>query len=270
MNVLDRNSQLRLRDKLNGSRPMSADLKSGHPAEASIAKPVNFDADVAAYELTTKPRYQNLSFAERYLAGYAGDLKLSTFASYVIARREQNCIAKALEACSPPPAQVLDIPCGTGKLADVLSQHDCQVIAADISLEMMALAKTAYEGRPGFQGFIRCDVTQLPMADESFDTVICLRLIHLIPPHLRRKIIKELARVTGRRLIVSYGMASRFQRIRLRLRRMITGKVSAPHPVDFNVAQEDFSEAGLKLVRSFSILPLLSCEQVFVLEKITR
>ncbi|MBZ9849991.1 class I SAM-dependent methyltransferase [Mesorhizobium sp. CA14] len=247
---------------------MSEHLNSRQTAGANIATPMNYDADVAAYELATKHRYQNPSFAERYLDGYAGGLKLSTFASHVIARREQNCIAKALKTCSPLPAQVLDIPCGTGKLADVLSRHDCQVMAADISMEMMALAKTAYEGRPGFRGFIRCDVTQLPLADESFDTVICLRLIHLIPPHLRRKIINELARVTSRRLIVSYGLASRFQRIRLRLRRMITGRVSAPHPVNFNVAREDFSEAGLKLVSSFSILPLLSCEQVFVLEKV--
>ncbi|CDX46501.1 putative Methyltransferase type 11 [Mesorhizobium sp. ORS 3359] len=263
MNALDRN----FRSGVDGSRRTSEDLKAGHTAGASVEKPVNYDADAAAYELATKPRYQNPGFAERYLAGYAGRLKLSTFASYVIARREQNCIAKALETCSPLPAQVLDVPCGTGKLADVLSRHDCQVMAADISMEMMALAKTAYAGRPGFQGFVRCDITQLPMADESFDTVICLRLIHLIPPHLRRKIINELARVTSRRLIVSYGLASRFQRIRLRLRRLITGRVSAPHPVDFDVAREDFSQAGLKLVSSFSILPLLSCEQVFVLEK---
>ncbi|TIR21946.1 MAG: methyltransferase domain-containing protein [Mesorhizobium sp.] len=263
MNVLDR----KFRPGLNGSRRMSEDHEAGETAGAILAEPVNYDADVAAYELATKPRYQNLGFAERYLAGYAGRLKLSTFASYVIARREQNCIAKALETCSPLPSQILDIPCGTGKLADVLIRHNCQVMAADISMEMMALAKTAYEGRPGFQGFVRCDVTQLPMANESFDTVICLRLIHLIPPHLRRKIINELARVTSRRLIVSYGLASRFQRIRLKLRNSITGRVSAPHPVDFSVAREDFSQAGLKLVRSFSILPLLSCEQVFVLEK---
>ncbi|WP_214477168.1 class I SAM-dependent methyltransferase [Mesorhizobium sp. dw_380] len=244
-----------------------SDPKPDQTSGSIIAKPTNYDAEVAAYEGGTKHRYQNPSFASRYLDGYAGRLKLSTFASYVIARREQKCIAKAIERCSPLPAQVLDVPCGTGKLAEVLGRHGCQVLAADISLEMMALAKTAYESQSGFQGFIRCDVTQLPFGDESFDTVICLRLIHLIPPHLRRDIINELARVASRRLIVSYGLATRFQKIRLSLRKMITGRMSALHPVKFNVARQDFAEAGLKLVGSFSVLPLLSCEQLFVLEK---
>ncbi|MER8742243.1 class I SAM-dependent methyltransferase [Mesorhizobium sp. M1004] len=249
---------------------MTADLKIAQAvSRAPTIKPIDHDTDVAAYESATKYRYQNPSFASRYLDGYAGRLKLSTLASYVIARREQNCIAKALERCSPLPARVLDIPCGTGKLAEVLGRHDCQVLAADISIEMMALAKTAYESQSGFRGFIRCDVTQLPFGDESFDTVICLRLMHLIPPHLRRDIINELARVASRRLIVSYGLASRFQRIRLRLRKMITGKMSAPHPVNFNVARQDFAEARLSLVGSFSVLPILSCEHLFILEKTT-
>ncbi|MES0209985.1 class I SAM-dependent methyltransferase [Mesorhizobium sp. M0028] len=270
MNRLDKKSSIPSQEKSYESGQMSEDLKSYPSAGATAAMPTSYDAEVAAaaYDLPTKQRYQDPSFASWYLDGYAGRLKLSTIASYVIARREQRCIAKALERCSPPPSQVLDIPCGTGKLAGVLGRHDCQVLAADISMEMMALAKSAYEGQPGFRGFIRCDVTQLPFADESFDTVVCLRLIHLIPPHLRRDIIMELARVASRRLIVSYGVGTRLQRMRLRLRKIITGRLSAPHPVNLNVARQDFAEAGLELVRSFSVLRFLSCEQLFVLEKV--
>ncbi len=237
-------------------------------SRAPATKPVNYDDEVASYELATKQKYQDPGIARRYLRGYAGRLKLSSLASYIIARREQRCIAKALERCSPAPSRLLDVPCGTGKLAEVLSRHGREVLAADISMEMMILAKAAYEGQPGFRGFIRCDVTQLPFADESFDTVVCLRLIHLIPPSLRRDIINELARIASCRLIVSYGLTTRFQRIRLKLRKMITGGISAPHPVKFDVARQDFEEVGLNLTDSFSILPFLSCERLFVLEKI--
>ncbi|PWJ87934.1 methyltransferase family protein [Mesorhizobium loti] len=237
-------------------------------SNAPITEPVNYDDEVASYELATKQKYQDPSIASWYLKGYEGRLKLSSLASYIIARREQRCIGKALERCSPRPSRLLDVPCGTGKLAQVLSQQGREVLAADISMEMMVLAKTSYEGQPGFRGFIRCDVTKLPFADESFDTVVCLRLIHLIPPHLRRDIINELARISSYRLIVSYGLTTRFQRIRLKLRKMITGGISAPHPVRLDVARQDFEEVGLALTDSFSVLPLLSCERLFVLEKV--
>ncbi len=221
-------------------------------------------------KLAIARRYDDESFANWYLSAYAGSLRPSTLAARMIALRERRCVAGALALCSPPPAVLLDMPCGTGKLADILMSPGRRVYAADLSMEMMNCARAAYQARDGFRGFVRSDAAQLPFADESFDTIVCLRFVHLLPPDVRRNIVKELARITSRRLIVSYGVADRFQRVRLRLRRLLVAGISTPHPITIETARDDFAAAGLKLTASFRILPVLSGERVFVLEKVTR
>ncbi|MBZ9709856.1 hypothetical protein LB543_24430 [Mesorhizobium sp. ESP7-2] len=87
------------------SEPMTEDLKMDQIiSRAPAAKPINYDDEIASHELATKQKYQDTGIASWYLKAYAGRLKLSSLASYIIARREQRCIAttagKALEAKS--------------------------------------------------------------------------------------------------------------------------------------------------------------------------
>lgn len=211
-------------------------------------------------------RYQDRPFAQQYLRAYEGPLRPSTLAAGIIARRERRCVARALSACQPPPAVLLDMPCGTGKLAPVLPSMATHVVGADLSIAMMELARAAYQSSH-FCGFVCGSAERLPFRTAAFDTVVCLRFMHLVPPAARREILQELARVTTRRVIISFGIGTRFQLLRLKLRRAIVRGTPAPYPARFADLQNEIEAAGLRVARWRTILPIFSCEYLMTLEK---
>ena len=216
-------------------------------------------------DVNSERKYQDRNFAGRYRTAYQGPVTLKALPSRIIAKREQYCIDNVLHAINPSPVSVLDVPCGTGKLGAVLSALGAKVTAADLSEAMMDQARFAY--RPGTR-FVPCNAENLPFADRSFDTVICLRLMHLLPPATKRTVLKELARVSSQYVVVSFGVLTPFQRFRLRMRQMIFRGKSVPHPVHPIELRSEIVGAGLRILHHQNILPVLSCECLLTLEKI--
>ncbi len=83
--------------------------------------------------------------------------------------------------------RVLDVGCGTGRHAIRLAAQGAQVTAIDFSSGMMGIAR----GKPGAErvAWIEHDLTRpLPLADASFDVVLCalvLDHIHDVPAFFR-------------------------------------------------------------------------------------
>ncbi len=97
---------------------------------------------------------------------------------------------------------ILDLPVGTGRFLQFYNNAD-SIVGADISAEMLSVATTKASGLslPALS-LEKGDVLQLHYADSSFDTVVCFRLLHLLPPELVIKAVRELARVTRTRLVL--------------------------------------------------------------------
>jgi Methyltransferase domain len=253
------------------ARPL--DVVAPPEREIDRAAPDGLDATAggAAHspndDVEIRRRYQDRPFAQRYLRAYEGPIRLRTLAAWIIATRERRCVARALRECQPPPAVLLDMPCGTGKLAKVLTTMVTQVVGADLSMAMMELAKGAYQ-TSRFSGFVCGSAEQLPFCTAAFDTVVCLRFMHLVPPATRRDILKELARITSRRVIVSFGVGTPFQLLRLKVRHAIIRGTSTPYPARFADLRIEIEEAGLHIARGRKILPILSCEYLLTLEKL--
>jgi len=228
---------------------------------------LNMVGDGAPLSQSQERRYQDCTFAKRYQAAYTGSFPLRTFATWIIAALERHHVARALRECRPPPAALLDVPCGTGKLAKVLAALETQVVGADISMAMMECARGAYR-TSRFNGFVRGSVEQLPFHTGAFDTVVSLRLMHLLSPGSRQSALKELARVTSRFVIVSFGVVGSFQLIRLKIRRAIFRSISTPYPIRLADLRIEIEAAGLHIVRWRRILPILSCEYLLTLEKV--
>jgi SAM-dependent methyltransferase len=220
----------------------------------------------AAHSPNHERHYQDRAFARRYLGAYEGPIRLRTLAAWIIATLERRCVARALRECQPPPAVVLDMPCGTGKLAKVLTTMETRVVGADLSMAMMELARGAYPASR-FRGFVCGNAEQLPFRTAAFDTVVCLRFMHLVRPATRREIIKELARVTSRRVIVSFGVGTPFQLLRLKVRHAIFRGTSTPYPARVADLRIEVEEAGLRITRWRRILPILSCEYLLTLDR---
>lgn len=88
----------------------------------------------------------------------------------------------------------LEIGVGTGRIALPIAAHGFPYTGIDISEEMMAvLREKAGSSMPNLR-IVHGDVTALPFAPDSFDVVLCIHLLHLVPEW--KQALAEARRVT--------------------------------------------------------------------------
>ena len=110
-----------------------------------------------SYEVLTKNAYRNKKKAKEYQDQYIKGTKWARFTMW----RQKYIIERFLNHCQIGKGDaVLDIPCGTGYLGKILSRSDGDIFAADISMEMMDLAKGEYD-KSNFVGFVQSDITEI-------------------------------------------------------------------------------------------------------------
>lgn len=184
--------------------------------------------------------------------------------------RKLRAIGKAIELASAldgPIKTALDIPCGTGRIFPVLFSKDIHVTGADLSLEMMQVAKSKFREVKLKDGFIRCDAVSLPFTDGRFDAVFSIRFLFHLPVDIRRRALKEIARISRQWVIVDYRhkytLKYRLKSLKQRLR--LSRK--AYHRVSRQDIAEDFQQARLELVKVFPTFPLFSDKWVILARK---
>ena len=163
--------------------------------------------------------------------------------------------------------KILDVPCGAGYVGDILSKLESQVVASDISFEMMNLALNEYPGN-NFTGFIQSDITEMPFQNEEFRCSVILALMHRLPFEVRNDVLNEINRVTEKYIIVSYSVNNFLQRVK-QIFLSLTNKSYLPAPagISLNEITRDFSKYNLKILQKRSVFFILSAKVVFLLEK---
>lgn len=138
---------------------------------------------------------------------------------------QAQLLNRRIVAASRPPIDWLNIPSGgtaldvgsgPGNITAALARAaglDGVALGVDISEPMLARAVEAEAGRQ--VGFLRADAQQLPFRDESFDAVVSIAVLQLIPDPVAA--LSEMVRVLrpGRRMAVmvptaGHGAALRF------------------------------------------------------------
>jgi SAM-dependent methyltransferase len=189
-------------------------------------------------------------------------------------QREWQCIEQALHGVGAG-AQVLDLPCGSGRLEPLLEAKGYRVTAADASPHMLQQAVDAYRGSSGRQElpahmrFLRRDVMHTEFADGEFDAVICNRLLHHFPtPGLRRRALAELMRVSKGPLVVSYFSNFALSALRFHLKNRLSGRPRNDRvPIWFHVLEQDLEAVGLGCSGTFAVRPGLSPQTYLRLER---
>ncbi|MBI5154536.1 class I SAM-dependent methyltransferase [Candidatus Poribacteria bacterium] len=108
----------------------------------------------------TKPWY-HAAFGADYLERYA----------HRDDREAVRAIGTLLErTVLPPGARVLELCCGAGRHAAVMSRHGFDVTGLDLSMDLLREASAADPARVGrTSSFVRGDKRHLPFAGQSFD-----------------------------------------------------------------------------------------------------
>ncbi len=132
----------------------------------------------AAPELaTTLVAFENLDYRDHFWPGR---------------RYEDECDRMALRALLPPSGdRVLEVGAGFGRLADEYAGYD-HVVLLDPSEAMLRGAREHIGDQARFT-LVSGEANHLPFVDRSFDTVVCVRMLH----HLEnpRPALTEFARV---------------------------------------------------------------------------
>lgn len=180
---------------------------------------------------------------------------------------EIRCTARALHGLERE-GSFLDIPCGTGRFTTILAKRFRRVHGVDISAEMLKVASEKVIDATNVS-LSRADAEALPFAGDEFDYCFSIRFFGHTPPDVRRRILRELARVTKERLLLVLYVRDPLISTRKFLQRCLGKRPHAPwYPyASVSAARRDLDAAGLAVLEVRSFLPLVMESRLFVARK---
>ena len=201
-------------------------------------------------------------------AAVAGDydrVRFSSPAGRLCTVLDRRAVRRALVDL-PRTVTLADMPCGTGRLAEVALRCGFAVHGIDIAPEMLAVARRRLTR---FGSRFTAATGDIRALDRStgFDVVLSARFLMHFPLDEQAALIAALARVARRRLILTHGLDTRLHRWRRALKRA-TGLFQNPAVFPVTEAQlgRMLAAAGLREIRRHRVLPLLSEALVIVAE----
>jgi ubiquinone/menaquinone biosynthesis C-methylase UbiE len=155
----------------------------------------------------------------------------------------------------------LDVPCGTGRLSHLILKSGYQWIGADISLEMMMESRQRMAGFQDSFWNIRLDSEAIPFKDSSIDCLFSIRFIYHIPVEIRRRMLKEMRRITKKWLIIDYNYPNRF-----RVGFLLRGKPKK-NRITLQEISKELEENGFHIYRAIPVSRLFSDNIIFLCHK---
>jgi SAM-dependent methyltransferase len=149
---------------------------------------------------------------------------------------------------------VLDVPCGTGIIGHHLAARGFDIVAADISPAMLAVAA----GRDHAVGLVRADLEAPPWRPGTFDAVVCARFLMHLPPEARPRVLRTLADLARGPLVATVCHPYTVKSLGRWLRRRLGARPKRSPRLSRRALAAEAAAAGLELERVISVLPLLS------------
>lgn len=202
------------------------------------------DSDREAHR-KVRELYDDAGSARAYSTKFSGTDK---------SQREQACIARAF-ADVPRGSKVLHLPCGAGRMTTFLVGLGFDVTAADLSADMVRLAREKCVAEFGEEetaarlNFAVMDILDIPLPDDTFDAVLCNRLLHHYPTAaLRRGALSELARVTRGPVVASFFSNFALDSLKFHVLKAVSGRNKGHRfPCSTRTFLSDVDAAGLEV-----------------------
>lgn len=214
---------------------------------------------------TVKANYQDVAVARAY-----DRERFQSFVGRTFDRLEKQAIRKIVtQACGEltQPA-VLDAPCGTGRITELLLDMGLSVTGGDISPAMIEVAREKCARFEKQMTFRTLDLEGSDVPAGSYDVVSCIRLFHHLNTQARAKILCELSRMTRRYVVASVSISTPFYRWRRALKRWLGQGVSATSSTWAEIEREA-AAAGLRLAGHRFVWRFASEDVILLFEKVS-
>lgn len=197
--------------------------------------------------------YKEIAVAERY-----DRERFSSLSGRVFNALERRSIRRAFRRV-PSGTSVLDLPCGTGRLAEVLLDSGFRVTGVDISPAMLDVATRKlrrYAER--FETRV-ADVRELALSEsDRYDVALCARVLMHFPLAEQITFLKSVATLTRGTVVFTQSYDSSYQRFRRRMKRLLGNQPPATYPIDEQALKTLLAAAGLREIDRFQTAPLIS------------
>ena len=141
----------------------------------------------------------------------------------------------------PAPTHVLDVPCGTGRIAEALRLRGLDTACGDLSPAMreatdsrMAALRAAGDQAPlgRHLGTHAIDLEAPPGALEPADLVVCFRFFHHLPDEAARlRALEGLRKLTGGHLVLSFFHPVSAHNLSRQVKARLRGRPSDRHTI---------------------------------------
>lgn len=213
-----------------------------------------------AHDFPAKKTWQSPAKAARY----RHSRKPGRYSRYF---REEAILRRWLDDV-PRMGRVLDVPCGTGRWIPTVAGLGFRYVGADISRAMLHEALGAADP-PAIGGLVNADAVRLPFEDGSFDCVIVWRLLHHIPDtETRRAVLCEAARVSRRKVLVSFHHPLSFTYLSKWLRRTFLGFQQGGRGITHWQLEREAGQCGLVVTETQSFRKYVSINWFACLSKV--
>ena len=219
----------------------------------------------------SKPKVEEYSYKKKFYrdAAVAADYDQHRFTTPRRQRRnvrKWSAIRRALDRAGDVRS-VLDLPCGTGRFTGHLARSGLNVIGGDISLQMMReAARSPQVEHPDIAGYVQSDAEELPFRDCSLDCIVSIRFMFHVDPITRRRILREMGRVSRRWLIIDYRHRYSARWVSWRIRHVLGLLGQVPERVSRSDLRSEFRDAGLTIRQVIPVRRWLSDKWIVLAE----
>jgi 2-polyprenyl-3-methyl-5-hydroxy-6-metoxy-1,4-benzoquinol methylase len=202
--------------------------------------------------------YKDVLVAERY-----DRERFNGLAGRVFNGLEQRAIRRAFGR-TPRSALVMDLPCGTGRLAETLLGEGFRVLGIDISGAMLQVARRKLARFGDRFDTLVADVHELARDKGPFcDVALCARVLMHFPLEQQIAFLRSVAMLTRGTVVFSQSLSTPYQRARRGVKRLLGSHPPAMYPITEDDLAHLLEGAGLREVRRYRVARLVS-EGMFV------
>jgi hypothetical protein len=142
-----------------------------------------------------------------------------------------------------------------------------EVVGGDISLQMMREADASPDvAHPRIAGYVQADAEALPFDDRCLDCTVSIRFMFHVDPITRRRILREMGRVSRRWLIIDYRHRYSARWVLWRIRHALGLLPEVPERVNKSGLESEFRDAGLTIRRVIPVRRWLSDKWIVLAE----
>lgn len=158
--------------------------------------------------------YQEMVIAENY-----DKVRFSSLSGRIFNWLEKRYIKKAFQDNVPKESIILDLPCGTGRLAEVLLENNYKIIGIDASPAMLEVAKQKLKRFGDNFSTSVLDIFQIPPDTKAiYDAALCARVLMHFPLNEQIKFLSGVAQLTKNQIVLTQSLSTPYHQLRRRIK----------------------------------------------------